>query len=101
MSPGMPQGVVLSCLLFMIDDLKTAIQKVPGVSYLFLADDVVIWATSSNIRSLEEALNSPYLILQHGPIPTKWKSVLRRQFPNSSLCLSSNIFSTWNTKDFS
>ncbi|GFY02614.1 hypothetical protein TNCV_3504941 [Trichonephila clavipes] len=43
---------------------------------------------------------APYLILQHGPTPTKWKSVLRRQFPNSSLCLPSSTFPTWNIKDF-
>ncbi|GFW38213.1 putative RNA-directed DNA polymerase from transposon BS [Trichonephila clavipes] len=42
----------------MIDDLEAAIQKVPRVSCLFFADDVVLWATSSNIRLLEDALNS-------------------------------------------
>ncbi|GFQ77085.1 putative RNA-directed DNA polymerase from transposon BS [Trichonephila clavata] len=61
----MLQGAVLSCLLFniMIDDLETAIQKVPGVSYLFFADDLVIWVKCSNIRSLEDALNSSLLNL--------------------------------------
>ncbi|GFQ90139.1 putative RNA-directed DNA polymerase from transposon BS [Trichonephila clavata] len=36
---GMPQGSVLSCILFhtMINDLGTAIQKVSGVSCLFAA----------------------------------------------------------------
>ncbi|GFT06773.1 reverse transcriptase domain-containing protein [Trichonephila clavipes] len=45
----------------MIGDLETAIQKVPGVSYLFFADDVVICVTVSNIRSLEDGLNSSLL----------------------------------------
>ncbi|GFR13785.1 putative RNA-directed DNA polymerase from transposon BS [Trichonephila clavata] len=62
---GLPQGAFLSCLLFsiMIDNLETAIQKVPEVSCLFFADDVVIWATGSNIRSLKDALNSSLLNL--------------------------------------
>ncbi|GFR10934.1 putative RNA-directed DNA polymerase from transposon BS [Trichonephila clavata] len=57
---GLGQGVDLSCLLFniMIDDLETAIEKVPGISFLFFADDVVIWATGSNIHSLEDTLKS-------------------------------------------
>ncbi|GFS45683.1 hypothetical protein TNIN_307351 [Trichonephila inaurata madagascariensis] len=47
----------------MIDDLETAIQKVPGVSCLFFAEDIIIWATGSNILSLEYALNSSLLNL--------------------------------------
>lgn len=56
---GLPQGAVLSCLLFnvMIDDLQHAIEKIPGVSCLLYADDVVIWATSSNINSLQSTIN--------------------------------------------
>ncbi|GFY74600.1 integrase catalytic domain-containing protein [Trichonephila inaurata madagascariensis] len=50
----------------MIDDLGTTIQKIHGVSCLFFADDVVICVTGSNIRSLEEALNSSLLILATG-----------------------------------
>ena len=38
-------------------DLMLATQKIPGVSCLFFADDVLIWATGSNILALEEALN--------------------------------------------
>ncbi|GFW51359.1 hypothetical protein TNCV_3254881 [Trichonephila clavipes] len=65
MRQGLPQEAVLSCLLFniMIDDLETAIQKVPGVSCLFFADDVVLWAPGSNILPLEDALNSSLLNL--------------------------------------
>ncbi|GFT84989.1 putative RNA-directed DNA polymerase from transposon BS [Trichonephila clavipes] len=66
MRQGLPQAAVLSCLLFniMIDDLQTTIQKVLGVSSLFFADDVILWATSSNIRPLEDALNSSLLNLE-------------------------------------
>ncbi|GFR18113.1 histone-lysine N-methyltransferase SETMAR [Trichonephila clavata] len=41
---GLPQLAVLNCLLFniLIDDLETATQNVPGVSFFFFADDVVI-----------------------------------------------------------
>ncbi|GFS38977.1 putative RNA-directed DNA polymerase from transposon BS [Trichonephila inaurata madagascariensis] len=65
MRQGLPQGAVLSCLLFniMIDDVEAAIQKVPRVSCLFFADDVVLWATGSNIRPLEITLNSSLLNL--------------------------------------
>ncbi|GFU25890.1 putative RNA-directed DNA polymerase from transposon BS [Trichonephila clavipes] len=44
MRQGLPQGAVLSCLLFniMVDDLKVAIQKVPVFSCVFFADDVVL-----------------------------------------------------------
>ncbi|GFY58595.1 hypothetical protein TNIN_17231 [Trichonephila inaurata madagascariensis] len=56
---GLPQGAVLSCLLFSItiDDIEIAIQKVPGLSCLFFTNDVIIWAPGSNIRSLEDVLN--------------------------------------------
>ncbi|GFV24801.1 putative RNA-directed DNA polymerase from transposon BS [Trichonephila clavipes] len=65
MHQGLPPGAVLSCLLFniMIDDQEVAIQKVPGVSCLFFADDGVLWATDSNIRPLQDALNSSLLNL--------------------------------------
>ncbi|GFY39183.1 hypothetical protein TNIN_499131 [Trichonephila inaurata madagascariensis] len=43
----------------MIDDLEAAIHEVPGMFCLFFADDGVIWAMSSNILFLEDALNSP------------------------------------------
>jgi hypothetical protein len=52
---GLPQGVVLSCLLFniMINDLIDAVQLVPGVSALLYADDLLIWATSGDPKRLE------------------------------------------------
>ncbi|GFY76002.1 hypothetical protein TNIN_213391 [Trichonephila inaurata madagascariensis] len=52
-------GAALSCLLFniMIDDLEAAI------FCLLFADDVVLWTTGSNIRPLEDALNSSLLNL--------------------------------------
>ncbi|GFS31490.1 hypothetical protein TNIN_191371 [Trichonephila inaurata madagascariensis] len=79
-SQGLPQRAFLSCLLFniMIVDLETAIQKVPEVYRLFFAYNVVIWATGSNIRSLEDALNISLLYLPTWATPTKGKSVLRR-----------------------
>ena len=56
---GLPQGAVLSCLLFntMIDDLIATIHRITGVSCLLFADDVILWATGSQIKALEEALN--------------------------------------------
>ncbi|KAG8196988.1 hypothetical protein JTE90_013135 [Oedothorax gibbosus] len=47
----------------MIDDLNIAIQKVPGVSCLFFADDVVIWETGSHVQSMEYALNKSLMNL--------------------------------------
>ncbi|GFX90912.1 hypothetical protein TNCV_3167431 [Trichonephila clavipes] len=63
MRQGLPQGAVLSCLIFniMIDDLEAAIQKVPGVPCLFFADDGVLWDTRRNIHSLEDALKRSLL----------------------------------------
>ncbi|GFY69534.1 hypothetical protein TNIN_498011 [Trichonephila inaurata madagascariensis] len=60
-SHTVPQEEVLSYLLFniKIDDLEKAIQ----MSYLFFANDVVIWATSSNIHTLEDTLSSSLLNL--------------------------------------
>ena len=57
---GLPQGAVLSCLLFnvMINDLQQAIERTPGVQCLLYADDVVIWSTSSSVDSLEETMNN-------------------------------------------
>jgi hypothetical protein len=54
----LPQGAVLSCLLFniMINDLIDAVQLVPGVSALLYADDLLIWATSGDPKRLEEPL---------------------------------------------
>lgn len=65
MRQGLPQGAVLSCPLFniMINDLQCAIQKTQGVTCLFFADDVLIWATGSNVSELEEALNNSLLNL--------------------------------------
>lgn len=56
----LPQGTVLSCLLFnvLIDDLRDAIERSPEVSCLLFADDVIIWATSSNIKAFGTAINT-------------------------------------------
>jgi hypothetical protein len=61
---GLPQGAVLSCLLFniMINDQIDAVQFIPGVSALLYADDLLIWATSGDPKCLEEPLREA---LQH------------------------------------
>lgn len=56
---GLPQGSVLSPILFnlMIDDVVDAARRTPGVRTLLYADDLVLWATSSNIPALNECMN--------------------------------------------
>ena len=56
---GLPQGAVLSCALFnvMINDVITELKKIPGIQVLCYADDLTIWATSSDVQALENAMN--------------------------------------------
>lgn len=57
---GLPQGAVLSCVLFnvMINDILDAVREVPGVAALLYADDLLIWATSKSFEGLQLALNT-------------------------------------------
>ena len=41
----------------MIDDVVDWIQDIPGIQTLLYADDLIIWATSSNVKALEDCMN--------------------------------------------
>ncbi|KAF2902876.1 hypothetical protein ILUMI_03311, partial [Ignelater luminosus] len=55
-STSREQGALL-CFNIMTGDLEIAIKSIPGVPCSLYADEVVLWATSSNIKSLEKAIN--------------------------------------------
>lgn len=41
----------------MIDDFISAVEGIPGTRAFLYADDLVVWATSSNIPALEAHMN--------------------------------------------
>lgn len=72
---GLPQGSVISPVLFnvMINDVLEAIETQPGLNALLYADDLVIWATSSNIQALESCLNDSLKVIERWCLENEMK----------------------------